>query len=175
MLTICLCSIQCVDNLVFLQLSVTPIAISFLLLRFDGITRFVIYRRAVFLWKDRGFPTFLITHVLVGEIRNTPPIWVHSRVGFWLSGILHLHTITTLLHRFAQTLCSCLHSFLTDPLSVSQNKEFIFIFGRSQTRALGEQMTWITIHLMQLFQTRIFNVTCGFLLSGILLGATFFI
>jgi len=53
-------------------------ALSFLLLLFDGITRLVIYRRADFLWRGRGFPTILNDHVFVGVMYSTPQIWVHG-------------------------------------------------------------------------------------------------
>ena len=56
--------------------------LSFLFLRFGGITLLVIYRRSVFLWTGRG-----VSPIKCGT----------------LVGIYHLHTWTTLLHRF--TVC----------------------------------------------------------------------
>ena len=79
----------------------------------SGITHFVDLQMSGF----SSFPQILVAQVLVGEMGNTPPIWVVMGLGTFLllfsldgfctfacgalTGILHLYTGTTLLHRFA--------------------------------------------------------------------------
>ena len=121
------------------------------------------------------FPGILVVQVLVGALGNTPPImgawgWGHLGCYSLLLDFVHLRVVPGILHIYGRT--TLFHRFAFWVRIFATFSPTLFLWRESDVHWLHRHLHrfWIYYTLFQVWTS-----TCGFLLSGILHGATFLI